>query len=371
MSGRPPVAIVHDYLTQLGGAERVVLDLVRAFPDAPLYTSIYAPWLTYDGFRDLDVRTTVLDRSRYLKVHHRAAFPLYAPVFSSLHVDADVVVCSSSGWAHGVRTEGAKLVYCHAVARWLTQSERYLGHRMDARALLRKGALAAAVPPLRSWDRHAAASATRYLANSEVTRRAVARQYGIEADVVHPPIPRIDAPARPVEGLEPGFFLCVNRLLPYKNVDVVCDAFHRLPYERLVVVGTGPMLLALRDSAPPNVKFMLRLDDAELRWCYEQSVGLVAASHEDFGLTVLEAAAAGRPAAALRAGGYLETVIEGRTGVFFDEPEPAAIAAAIGDLAARDWDVGKIRAHADDFSPDRFAHRMRDEVARLAGHGNP
>ena len=367
MSGRPPVAIVHDYLTQSGGAERVVLDLARAFPDAVIHTSMYAPRLTYPEFRDLDVRTTLLDRSRYLKEHHRAAFPCYAPAFSAMRVDADVVVCSSSGWAHGVRTDGAKLVYCHAVARWLTQSDRYLGEGPGARALVRKGALATAAPVLRTWDRRAAHSAARYLANSEVTRRAVAEQYGIDAPVVHPPTPRIDVAPVAVGGVLPGFFLCVSRLLPYKNVDAVCAAFRALPHERLVVVGTGPMLTELRASAPPNVHFLRNVGDAELRWCYEQSRALVAASHEDFGLTVLEAATAGRPVAALRAGGYLETVLEGRTGVFFDRPDPAAITRALGDLTARGWDDGKIRAHADDFSADRFVARMRAEVAQLSG----
>ena len=120
MSARPHVAIVHDYLTQLGGAERVVLELTRAFPAAPVFTSLYAPDCTFPAFRDVDVRASALDRSSFLRAHHRAAFPLLAPTFSAMHVDADVVVCSSSGWAHGVRTTGAKLVYCYTVARWLS-----------------------------------------------------------------------------------------------------------------------------------------------------------------------------------------------------------------------------------------------------------
>lgn len=362
MTARPRVALVHDYLTQLGGAERVVLELARAFPGAPLYTSVYAPDHTFPAFRELDVRTTVLDRIGYLRAHHRAALPALPIAFSSLRVDADVVLCSSSGWAHGVRTTGAKVVYCSTVARWLTQRDRYLGSASGLPGTLIRGALAATAPALRAWDARAAASATTYVANSEVTRRAVMTQYGIDAEVLHPPTTRLDVVAAPVPGMQPGFFLCVSRLLPYKNVQAVCDAFARTPDVRLLVVGDGPDAGPLRATAPANVDFRSHLDDAQLRWCYEQSAALVAASHEDFGLTVLEAAAAGRPVAALRAGGFLETVVEGTTGVFFDTPTPDAVAEAVRRIPARDWDGATIRAHAVTFSPDRFVARIREIV---------
>src|SRR4051812_17705186 len=126
---RTSVAIVHDYLTQRGGAERVVLAMNRAFPDAPIYTSLYDPDGTYPEFATIDVRTAPLNRVPALCRYHRGAFPVLAPTFSAMNIDADVVVCSSSGWAHGVRTAGYKIVYCHAPARWLYQTDRYLaGH---------------------------------------------------------------------------------------------------------------------------------------------------------------------------------------------------------------------------------------------------
>lgn len=371
MSARTHVAIVHDYLTQRGGAERVVLELTRAFPDAPVFTSLYAPEHTFAEFRDVDVRPSALDRSSFLRRHHRVAFPLLAPAFSARRVDADVVVCSSSGWAHGVRTPGAKLVYCHAVARWLSQPDRYLGEdgasgSTAARSSLIAGALRVATPPLRAWDRRAARGATRYLANSEVTRRAVRDHYGIDAEIVPPPVTPLRADTEPVAGLEPGFVLCVSRLLPYKNVDVVTAAAARLPAERFVVVGDGPQAERLRAGAPANVTFRSGLSDGALRWCYEQCAALVAPSFEDFGLTVLEANAAGRPVVALRAGGYLETVVEGTTGLHFDTPEPGAVAHTIGEVLARSWDPEALRARAAAFSPERFHTRLRAEVAALA-----
>jgi glycosyltransferase involved in cell wall biosynthesis len=365
MLNRPRVALVHDYLTQLGGAERVALDLTRAFPGAPLYTSVYAPERTYPEFRDVDVRTSPLDRVPIFRHHHRAAFPLLAPVFSAMHVDADVVVCSSSGWAHGVRTRVPKIVYCHAVARWLSQPDRYVGGEETVRARTSRAGLAVATSVLQRWDVRAARSASRYVANSAVTRDAIREHYGIDATVVHPPVTELDAPARPLPGLAPGFLLVVSRLLPYKQVDVVCAALAELPHEQLLVVGHGPERDRLETLAPANVVFRDHLDDGELRWCYEQASALVALSFEDFGLSVLEAAAAGRPVVALRAGGYLETIVEGKTGVFVETPEPAALAAAITRLRARSWDATVIRGHAAGFAPERFREQMHDAVARV------
>jgi glycosyltransferase involved in cell wall biosynthesis len=146
---------------------------------------------------------------------------------------------------------------------------------------------------------------------------------------------------------------------------MVASAFARLPRERLLIVGDGPELKRLRERAPGNVQFRSRLSDPQLRWCYEQSVGLIAASFEDFGLTPLEAASSGRPVAALRGGGYLDTIVEGATGLFFEEATTAAIAAAAGELRARSWDEAVIRAHAKTFGADRFNTRLREIVAEV------
>src|SRR5581483_8065192 len=210
------VAIVHDYLTQRGGAERVVLALLRAFPGAPVHTSLYDPQGTFPEFAAADVRAMPINRVAALRRNHRAALPLLAPSFSRHRVDADVVVCSSSGWAHGVRTEGRKLVYCHAPARWLYQRDRYL---RTAAAPVRVAAAALRAPLLR-WDRRAAASADLYVTQSRAVRDAIRSAYGIDAVIVPAPHDADPlAPRTPVAGVEPGFLLCVARLLPYKNVD--------------------------------------------------------------------------------------------------------------------------------------------------------
>ena len=361
------VALVHDYLTQRGGAERVVLSMLRAFPDAPLYTSLYDPARTFPEFRGADVRPSPLDRIPPLRRRHRLAFPLLAPTFSHLDVPGDVVLASSSGWAHGARVAGRKIVYCHAPARWLYQPDRYLRGRRGAGS----AALGVLSRRLIRWDRAAAASADRYLANSTEVARRIRELYGLEAEVVPPPPALVaDGPARPVDGVEPGFVLCVSRLLPYKNVDAVVRAFERLPGERLVVVGSGPEARRLAAEAPPNVRFLSELADDELRWLYGACAAHVSASYEDFGLTPLEAASFGRPSAVLRFGGFLDTVVEGVTGTFFDEPKPEPIRAAVVELLHTSWDDAALRGHADRFSEPRFVERLRSIVADEAANSS-
>ena len=359
-TGSGPIALVHDYLTQRGGAERVVLALAGAFPGSPVHTSLYDPEGTFPEFSTLDVRTLPLDRSTVLRAHHRLALPLLAPAFSRLNVRADVTVCSSSGWAHGASTTGRKVVYCHTPARWLYQPDRYLAGQSKASAAM----LSLMAPSLRRWDQRAAASADRYLVNSHAVRQRVSDLYGIEAEVVPPPVdvdPQGDREAVP--GIEPGFVLCVSRLLPYKNVEAVTAAFGLLPGQRLVVVGSGPLSDQIASTSPPNVTVLGRVSDANLRWLYASSTGLVAASYEDFGLTPVEAASFGKPTAALRWGGFLDTTVDGSTGVFFDEPLPRLIADAVDRMSTTVWVKDSLTVHARQFSRSRFVERMRAVVA--------
>ncbi|MDF8266503.1 glycosyltransferase [Luteipulveratus flavus] len=369
------VALGHDYLTQRGGAERVVQVMAHAYPDAPVYTTLYDPDGTFPEVGSLDVRPSRLNGISALRRHHRLAMPVLAPVVSRMKIDAEVLLVSSSGWAHGMQSTGRKIVYCHAPARWLYQRDRYLGapekQASGLGAHLRRdlaaGALAVLGSGLRRWDREAAHSADRYLVNSTVVREAVRTAYGIEADVLPPPPALLPAGEEsPVAGIEPGFVLCVARLLPYKNVDVVLAAVEQVPGVRLVVVGEGPERAALTDRAARSGRVHIagRVTDAELRWLYRSCAALATASYEDYGLAPLEAAAFGRPACTLRDGGFLDTVVDGRTGVFFDRPEPDSVAAGLERLLASVWDADMIRDHARSFSAERFIGRIRDVVGQ-------
>jgi len=357
------VAIAHDYLTQRGGAERVVLSMLSAFPDAPLYTLLYEPATTFPEFSTAEVRPSPLNRVAAFRRNHRLALPVLAAAASRMRIEADVVVCSSSGWAHGVDVAGTKVVYCHAPARWLYQADSYLAGagrsvRLAARALH---------DPLVRWDRRAVRTAARYVANSTHVARLVRELYGVDAEVLPPP-PALDpdGPRHAVPGLEPGFVLCVSRLLAYKNVDAVVDAFRLLPGERLVVVGDGPERDRLRMLAGGNVTFTGRVDDAALRWLYENAAAVTVASFEDYGLTPLEAARFGKPTAALRFGGLLDTVVDGETGLFFRAPRPEEVATVVRTMLAERWDTTRLERHAARFSHDRFVSRCREIVEAAA-----
>ena len=359
------VAIAHDYLTQRGGAERVVLAMARAFPNAPIYTTLFDPPETFPEYADLDVRTSWLNRVRYLRRHHRAALPLLPWVVSSMTIDADVVLVSSSGWAHGMTSTGAKLVYCYSPPRWLHQQRRYLGDHPSRSAAL---ALKVLSPWLRRWDLRAAHTASAYVTISSVVQDRVHSGYGLSSTVLPAPRPDTDTcPSEPMPHVErwldgEAFELCVSRLLPYKNVDQVVAAYAQEPQRRLIVVGRGPQKPALRAAASSNVLFLENITDGQLAWLYRRSQALIAISYEDFGLTPLEAAAFGKPSIVLRWGGFVETMVENLTAVFIEVPEAEHVRRALEQLDARDWDADRIIEHAARYHEDVFVEDIRELV---------
>lgn len=373
----PTVALAHDYLTQRGGAERVALTMARAFPSAPLYTTLYHPDGTFPDFADVDVRPSRLDRVGALRRHHRLALPLLRGAVESQPVEADVLLASSSGWAHRYRGARRTVVYCYAPARWLYQRDRYLSGASGRawKERWRTGVAGAALdllgPGLRASDAAAAARADVYLAVSTVARRAVREAYGIDAEVVPPP-PAMepDGPVTTMPGIAPGYLLCVARLLPYKNVDVVVAAARRLRLP-LVVVGDGPDRERLERLADERVRFVGKVDDAQLRWLYGHASLLVATSYEDYGLTPLEAAAFGVPAVTLGTGGYLDTVVDGVTGLYVDRPDAAPVAEGIEAALARSWDQEAIGVHVKGFSKDAFVARLQAVVAQEVAAARP
>lgn len=361
------MAIAHDYLTQRGGAERVVLAMHRAFPDAPIYTTLYDPDETFPEYAALDVRTSWLNRWGFFRRNHRAALPLLPFAASSLRIDADVVLISSSGWAHGVQTDGAKVVYCYTPARWLHQSSRYLG---DHPSRFESIVLWLLSPWLKAWDRRAARGATEYLTISSVVQDRVHLDYGLDSRVLPAPWPNtVSHEPEPMAGVEAWldgapFDLCVSRLLPYKNVAPVVETYAAEPHRRLIVVGRGPQEPVLRRLAGDNVLFLQNISDGELAWLYRRTTCLIALSYEDFGLTPLEAASFGKPSVVLRWGGFLETQVEGVTAVFVDRPTPEALRDALQVVDTQPWDGERIAEHAERFSETVFVERIREVVKR-------
>src|SRR6478735_7929883 len=350
------VVLAHDYVTQRGGAERVALTMAEAFPGSPMYTTLYDPGSTFPEFADVDLRVSPLDRVAVLRRNHRLALPFLAPTVSRQRVVGDVLLASSSGWAHGYRGAERTVVYCYAPARWLYQTDRYLSGVDGTTAAERA--------------RNAAAGAALGVLGGPL--RASRDAYGIEAEIVPPPPAlRAEGPESPVEGLEPGFLLCVARLLPYKNVEVAVRAALAVDGPPLVVVGTGPDRERVERLAGDSgrVVFVGTVDDAQLRWLYRGAALLVAFSYEDYGLTPLEAAAFGVPSVTLGSGGYLDTVVDGQTGKYVEAPDARLATIAISQALATRWDREVLVRHARTFGHEAFVARLREIV--LAQGENP
>lgn len=365
---RPDVVIAHDYLTQRGGAERVVLALHRMYPEAPIYTTLYDPEGTFPEFKDAHVVTSPLNKVGALRRDHRRALPLLPFASTGIKAPGAVAVISSSGWAHGFRFDGPSLVYCHTPARWVYLTEEYLGGPWWKSL---KGLVVTAMKPfLKAWDRAAQKRRTRYVGNSTMVRERIRRVYGMDdVGLVFPPH-SVDTVGElePIPAAEPwaedGYLLVVSRLMPYKNVDVAIRAAQKTG-QRLLVVGRGPEKERLQQIAGAETVFAQDLSEAQLRWAYAHAKALVAISFEDFGITPLEASAWGIPTVALRDGGYLDSIEEGVNGLYVDAPDVDAVAQGIGRMLAADWEPEAMKAHADRFSEATFARQIADEVARL------
>jgi glycosyltransferase involved in cell wall biosynthesis len=362
MSG--DAVIVHDYFTQRGGAERVALAIRDQLPGNRIVTSAYDAEHTFPEVADFDISISTLQAAPMLWRDPRLALPFLPRVFDGLRVDgSDVVVCSSTGWAHGVPTRVPKVVYCHNPPRWLYQRDDFLRGQPKGVAT----ALQLLTPRLRRWDTAAARSADRYLVNSNVVRERVRAAYGIEASVLAPPV-SIDptGPQEAAPGLDPGFFLAIGRARGYKNIDVICEAFRELPGERLVVVGGLPP-----GEWPDRVSALSDVSDAQLRWLYASCEATISVAHEDFGLSPVEGNAMGRPALCLRYGGFLDSLAEGVSGWFVEELTPAAVIAAVGKLRAAPLSRDDILRHAGDYSLEQFGVQLRRHVDEVIASPRP
>lgn len=362
------LVLVHDYLIQMGGAERVVAAMHRRFPRAPIYTSAVARDTLWDDFADAEIRTTWLQHAPLVEdhTHFKKYFPLYSAAFKSFgRVKADCAWISSSTFAKHIRfARGVHTVcYIHNPTRFIWQTDDYVDYEVK-NGLLNK-LVRLTVPFLKVLDRRAARRMHVVIANSRNVQERIRRCYGRESRVINPPV---QTHRFHVSDRDDGFWLIVSRLLGYKNVELAVKAFSRSG-RRLVVIGDGPRRGVIEALAAPNVELLGHRSDAEIQRYFERCTGFLLPGPEDFGITPVEAMACGKPVIALKRGGALETILEGETGLFFDEPTEESLEAALRRFETMAWDPFRIRRRAEEFSEKNFLDRMQDVLAGMCASG--
>jgi glycosyltransferase involved in cell wall biosynthesis len=349
------VALVHDYLFQSGGAERVIAALHRLFPAAPLYTTIADPAIVGALLPGVDVRTSWMQKLPGLRQHHRKYFLFYPSAIERLDLsEYDVVISNSSAYAKGVkvRPDACHVCYCHTPMRFGWNFEAYAAQ--EQWSALTRLALRPMVEHVRRWDARTAGRPTAYISSSSAIADRIEDCYGLPSTIVHPPV-EVDRFAPTDESGD--FHLVVSRLTAYKRIDLAVAAFNLLQ-RPLVIIGDGPARRQLERMAGPTIRFLGRRSDDEVASHYARCRALIFPGEEDFGLTPLEANASGRPVIAYAAGGALDTVREGISGVFFRNQTAEALGSAVAACDAISWDPVELRRHADTFSEANFRIRM-------------
>jgi glycosyltransferase involved in cell wall biosynthesis len=359
------VALVHDYLNQRGGAERVFAHIARAYPEAPIYTALFDPAQTGDLVDAARVRTSALQRIPFSQQAFRYLAPFYPSAFERFDLSPyDLVVSSTTAWAKGViaRPDATHVCYINTVSRFAFDYERYLGG--FGIAMLARPVVAELV----AWDLRAAQRPTAFVANSHNVAARIERYYGRNAFVLPCPV---DVERFSVGAGGGDYFLVVSRLLPYKRIDRAIEAC-ALANVKLRIVGTGPAQAALERSASgTQTTFCGALSDIELRATMGGAQAVILPGEEDFGLVPIEANASGRPAIALGLGGALETIRPGVTGEYFAEPTAESLAAVLRAFDPTAYDAARLRAHAETFAPGRFIERLRALVADVRAGARP
>ncbi|MFZ9857334.1 MAG: glycosyltransferase [Roseiflexaceae bacterium] len=356
------IAVVHDYLNQYGGAERVLEAIHDIAPHAPVYTSIYDAQVMPAFYHDWDIRVSWMQNLPNWRRFFRHYFLFYPIAFERMQLSAyDIIISSSSAYAKGVRPRrGAiHICYCHTPMRFAWQTDQYIA-RENIRGIA-KVVMQFLLRFVRAWDVRSASRVTHYIANSHVVAARIKQYYHREAVVIPPPVD-----LAPFENLPPGdYFLTGGRLVPYKRIDLAVKACTALNIP-LVVFGDGRDKAELMAHAGPSVRFVGRVSDAERLRLFAECRGFLFPGEEDFGITPLEAMAAGRPVLAYRAGGALDTVVEGQTGLFFDMQDVESVKAGLCAMQTHEWQAQQIRTHAEQFSRERFMARMRAFIAHHA-----
>jgi glycosyltransferase involved in cell wall biosynthesis len=352
------VAIVHDWLNQVGGAENVLEELHALFPDAPIYTSMYWREMMPAAYRRWDIRTTWLDRIQLSKTRHQWFLLAYPFAFRSLDLSAyDVVISNKSAFCINIRTrpDARHLCYCLTPTRFVWNFEGYV--RGEGASRIARLAVPPFLPYLRRVERQAAQRVQRFAAISTAIQTRINKHYHLPSRIVHPPV--VTSRFRVNRQPPADFFLVVSRLIPYKRIDLAVQAFNRLGLP-LVVIGEGRDRAHLEALAKPNIHFLGRLSNAETDEYRYRCRAFIFPGEDDFGIAPVEAMAAGRPVIAYAAGGALDTLVEGVSGAFFAEPTVESLITAVQRFQVMRFDALTIQTHARQFSAENFRARFME-----------
>ncbi len=362
------VALVHDYLNQMGGAERVVLALHEMFPDAPLYTSIYDPKRVDTAFQSIDIRTSFMQRFPLVKKHHQPFLPFYPFAMERLDLRGyDLVLSSSSAFAKGVvtRPDTMHICYCHTPMRWCWNYEEYV--EREHLGSIPRSILPFFISGLRVWDQTSSMRVDHFIANSPVVADRIRKYYRRDAVVIPPPVEvsrfTFDSTTRPED-----YFLIVSRFMPYKRIDLAIEACNLLQLP-LVIIGSGRDENRLKRIAGPSIRFTGRLTDEEVLHYYAHCRALILPGEEDFGITPLEAQASGRPVIAYAAGGALASVIDNVTGTFFHKQTLESLVEVLASFDEQKYDPQTIYNHALEFDQPRFHRRVLQFIEAKMSEG--
>ncbi|MDI3534964.1 MAG: hypothetical protein PWQ82_1329 [Thermosediminibacterales bacterium] len=359
------IAIVHDWLTNMGGAERIIKVFREMFPEAPIYTLVFNKEKMPDEFKNMDIRTSFIQKMPFAKTNYQMYLPLMPIAVEQFDLsEYEVILSSSTCCAKGVitRTDTLHICYCNTPMRYAWD---FYHEYVKGKNIITKSMIAVAMNYIRLWDRVSADRVDYFIANSKNVKRRIKKHYRRDAAIIYPPVDtEFFTPSDEGE----DFYLVVSRLVPYKRVDLVIEVFNELGLP-LVIIGDGPEFKNYRSMANDNVSLMGRLSDKEVREYYRKCRALIFPGEEDFGIVPLEAQSCGRPVIAYGKGGALETVVEGKTGLFFYKQNKESLkqAVLIFEKEAHKFNREVIRNHALKFGVNRFKKEIVEFIKAKLG----
>lgn len=360
------IAIVHDWLNNLGGAERVLFEFHHMYPNSPIYTLFYNKKLTNQFIPRAEIRASWLQNIPFIRYIYKYLLPLMPIAIESFDFsEFDVVLSSSVNFSKGLilKPSTRHVCYCYSPTRFLwDQSIEYTKHRSDGE--LRKWLARLSQHFLRIWDRQTAGRVDEFIAISEHVQKRIKKYYKRDSKIIYPPVPITND--LNIKESDKGFYLIVSRLYGHKNIDVAIQAFNKLGLP-LIIIGDGPATHHLKKVAENNITFLGHLSDNEVKKYYATCRAFIMPQEEDFGLTPVEAMSFGKPVLALGKGGAKEIIIEGKTGEFFDDPIPEALADGIRRLNNNysGYNPDFIKYRAERFSLERFRTQINATISNL------